>query len=107
MYIDQFRENLLHFTGVYLPIHMDALALLGIIIDDIEHSQFAPSIRRVMYKIPPPDMPKVLALGRKTRRYVLSHALGLFRRYLQPKLPGVASERYEPPPANPLASAAV
>jgi len=66
---------------------MDAQALPGILIDDIEHSQFAPSLRRVMNKLPPPDMPSLLTLGRKTRRYALSPALGLFRRHRQPKLP--------------------
>jgi len=82
MHIDQ-----LHFTGVYLPIHMDAQALPGILIADIEHSQFGPSLRPVMNNIPRPDMPTVLALGRKTRKYALSPALRLFRRYRQTKLP--------------------
>jgi len=67
MFIDQLRKDLLHFTGVDLPIHMDAQALPGILIDDVEHSQFAPSLRRVMNKIPRPHMPSVLALGRKAR----------------------------------------
>ena len=40
-----------------------------------------------MNKIPRPHMPTVLALGRKTRGYLLSPALGLFRRHRQPKLP--------------------
>ena len=40
-----------------------------------------------MNKIPRPDMTAVLALGRKTRRYPLSPALGLFCRHRQPKLP--------------------
>ena len=66
---------------------MDTQALPGILIDDIEHSQFAPSLRRVMNKIPRPDMPTMLTLGRKTRRYALSPALGLFRRHRQAKLP--------------------
>ena len=86
MLIDQLRKDLLHFTGVNLPIHMDTQALPGILIDDIEHSQFAPSLRRVMNKIPRPDMPTMLTLGRKTRRFALSPALGLFRRHRQSKL---------------------
>ena len=87
MHIDQFQKILLPFTGVYLPIHMDAQALPGILIDDVEHSQFAPSLRRVMNKIPRPHMPTVLTPGRKTRRYPLSPTLGLFRRHRQSKLP--------------------
>ena len=66
---------------------MNTQALPGILIDDVEHSQFAPSPRRVMNKIPRPDMPTVLTPGRKTRRYPLSPALGLFRRHRQSKLP--------------------
>ena len=87
MLIDQLRKDLLHFTGVDLPIHMNTQALPAILIDDVEHSQFAPSLRRVMNKIPRPDMPTILTLGRKSRRYALSPALGLFRRHRQPKLP--------------------
>ena len=87
MFIEQLRKDLLHFTGVDLPIHMDTQALPGILIDDIEHSQFAPSPRRVMNKIPRPHMPTMLTLGRKSRRYALSRALGLFRRHRQSKLP--------------------
>jgi len=48
---------------------MDAQALPGILIADIEHSQFAPSLRPGMNNIPRPDMPTVIAFGRKTRRY--------------------------------------
>ena len=40
-----------------------------------------------MNKIPRPDMPTMLTLGRKSRRYALSPALGLFRRHRQSKLP--------------------
>ena len=40
-----------------------------------------------MNKIPRPDMPTILTLGRKSRRYALSPALGLFRRHRQSKLP--------------------
>jgi hypothetical protein len=83
VFIDQLRKDLLHFTGVDLPIHMDTQALPGILIDDVEHSQFASSPRCVMNKIPRPHMPTVLALGRKARRYPLSPALGLFRRHRQ------------------------
>ena len=76
MFIDQLRKDLLHFTGVDLPIHMDTQALPGMLIDDVEHSQFAPSPRRVMNKIPRPDMPTMLTLGRKSRRYALSPSEG-------------------------------
>ena len=38
MHIDQLRKDLLHFTGVDLPIHMNTQALPAILIEDIEHS---------------------------------------------------------------------
>ena len=62
MFIDQLLKDLLHFTCVYLPIHMDTQALPGLLIDDVEHSKFAPSLSRVMNKTPRPDMPTVLTL---------------------------------------------
>ena len=55
VFIDQLRKDLLHFTGVDQLIRMNTLALPGILIHDIEHSQFASSLRRVMNKIPRPD----------------------------------------------------
>ena len=69
------------FSGLYL------LSVPGILIDNVEHSKFAPSLRRVMNKIPRPDMPTILTPGGKSRRYALSPALGLFRRHRQSKLP--------------------
>ena len=81
MFIDQLLKDLLHFTCVYLPIHMDTQALPGLLIDDVEHLKFAPSLSRVMNKTPRPEMPTILTLGGKSRRYALSPALGLFRRH--------------------------
>ena len=96
MFIDHLRKDLLHFTGVDLPIHMNIRHSRDVLISDVEHSQFAPSLRRLMNKIPRPDTLSVLALVRKAGGYALSTALGIFCR--QPNLiPGAASERYAAP----------
>ena len=39
MLIDQLRKDLLHFTGVDLPIHMNTQALPGILIDEVDGQQ--------------------------------------------------------------------
>jgi hypothetical protein len=78
MLIDQLRKDLLNFTGVDLPIHMDTQALRGILIDNVEPSQLAPSLRRFMNKITRPDIPTVLALSRKAHGYALRPRLTFF-----------------------------
>ena len=51
MNFDQLRNIFFTSRAIYLPVHMDTQALSTVLIADIEHSQFAPSFRRVMNKI--------------------------------------------------------
>ena len=62
---------------------MDAQALAGIFVDNIEHAQLAATHRAVVNKVPCPDMTPMCCLGWKARRQALTEPLGLLGRHGQ------------------------
>ena len=76
------------------PVGMDAMALAGVFVYQIERSQLAPSLGVVRDEVPRPDVIAANPLLRKARGEALSPPARAARRHLQPFLPADALDQF-------------
>ena len=81
--VDSLRDDTADPPGINAPVHMDAQALTGIFVDNIEHAKLAAAHRAVVNEVPCPDMAPVCCFDRKARRYALTALLRLLGRHGQ------------------------
>ncbi len=84
MTLDGFLQDIQNIGGLNSPLRMDAVALAGKLINQIEGPQLASALGIVADEVPGPDMILLPRLLGKARGEALTASPGLFRWYLQP-----------------------